>query len=124
MSRKIMVIDDLATQRTAMKYVLSGMGYLVIEADNGQIALNLLEQDPAVDAIIADYRMPKLDGLTLLQKVKNIPSFQSIPILILLMESQLQYKEQIREAGATGWLLKPWQPEQLGTVIRKIVPLS
>ena len=124
MSRKIMVIDDLATQRTAMKYVLSGMGYLVIEADNGQIALNLLEQDPAVDAIIADYRMPKLDGLTLLQKVKNIPSFQSIPILILLMESQLQYKEQIREAGATGWLLKPWQPEQLGTVIRKIIPLS
>ena len=124
MSRKIMVIDDLATQRTAMKYVLSGMGYLVIEADNGQIALNLLEQDPAVDAIIADYRMPKLDGLTLLQKVKNIPSFQSIPILILLMESQLQYKEQIREAGATGWILKPWQPEQLGTVIRKIIPLS
>lgn len=124
MSRKIMVIDDLATQRTAMKYVLSGMGYLAIEAENGQIAFNLLEQDPAVDAIIADYRMPKLDGLTLLQKVKNIPSFQSIPILILLMESQLQYKEQIREAGATGWLLKPWQPEQLGTVIRKIVPLS
>lgn len=124
MSRTIMVVDDLATQRTAMKYVLSGMGYLVIEADNGQLALNLLEQDSAVDAIIADYRMPKLDGLTLLQNVKNIPSFQSIPILILLMESQLKHKEQIREAGATGWILKPWQPEQLGTVIRKIVPLS
>ena len=122
MSKMILVVDDLATQRAAVRFALSSMGYEVLQAENGKEALAQLKKSTGIQLVIADLTMPIMDGLALLQTLKQDPGFQKIPVLILLLESQIPKKDQLREAGAAGWILKPFQPEQLCTVVSKLVP--
>lgn len=123
MKRTILVVDDMATQRKTAFYTLSGAGYEVLQAENGKVALNLLKQNrPMVDLVLADYTMPTMDGLSLLKQLQSDASLQAIPVLFLLMESQIHKQDELRQAGAVGWILKPYEPEQLCSVVRKIIP--
>ncbi|MGK5091836.1 response regulator [Deltaproteobacteria bacterium TL4] len=122
MSGTILFVDDLATQRAAASFTLTSAGYNVISAENGQDALAKLENAGEIQLIITDLTMPIIDGVSLLKMLKQDPVHRQIPILMLLQESQISQKEQLRAAGAVGWILKPFQPEQLCTVVSKLVP--
>lgn len=122
MSKTILVVDDLATQRAAVSYTLGGAGYQVVQAEDGEDALAQLKEANGIHLVISDLKMPKMDGLRLLQTLKQDPQYQRIPVLILLNESQIDRKEELRKAGAAGWIIKPFQPEQLCTVVSKLVP--
>lgn len=123
MSTTILVADDLATQRAALSYALNGFGYTTLTVGDGEEAWKKLN-DPAagIDLVITDLRMPRMDGLSLLERIKQDGHLQGLPVLMTLMESQLNQREALRQAGAVGWLLKPFRPEQLGAVVGKIIP--
>ncbi len=122
MSKKILVVDDLASQRKAVQYTLSGAGYEVLQAANGQEAMDRLKAQPSsVNLVLSDLKMPVMDGLALLDAIKQDTLLKNTPVIMLLMESQLTRKEDLRQAGAAGWILKPFQPEQLCTMVKKVI---
>jgi two-component system chemotaxis response regulator CheY len=124
-SNKVLIIDDSATLRASVKFSLSQAGYAVEEAINGQDALNKLESlrssGTSISLIISDVNMPVMDGITFVREVKKNGSFKFIPVLILTTESQDSKKEEGRAAGAAGWLVKPFNNDQLVGVVRKFV---
>ena len=126
MSNKLVfVVDDSNTIRASLKYTLEKQGYEVIAANDGQDGLDKLEdlkskgKRPAM--IIADINMPRLDGIGFIKEVKKNPDFKFIPILVLTTESQENMKMEGKKAGAAGWLVKPFQPDQLIGVVKKFV---
>jgi two-component system chemotaxis response regulator CheY len=121
MSRKtIMTVDDSRSVRFLVSFTLKQLGYEMIEAENGQEALRKLADTP-VDMLITDVNMPELDGIGLVRKVREMPSYKFIPILILTTESQREKRDAGREAGATGWIVKPFSPDKLIEVVRKVM---
>lgn len=122
MTKTILVVDDLATQRAALFFALTGAGYDVLRAENGKSAIQQLKELNYVDLIISDLKMPEMDGINLIKQLKENKNWYKIPVLVLLMESQLNQKEELRQVGAAGWILKPFQPEQLCTVVSKLTP--
>ncbi|TDX47826.1 response regulator [Orenia marismortui] len=125
MSKRILVADDSKTVRSSVKYTLTKEGYDVILAENGQDALDKLAENSSLNErpkmIITDVNMPKMDGITFTKEVKKDRNFKFIPILILTTESQDKMKEEGKQAGAAGWLVKPFNPEQLIGVVKKFV---
>lgn len=125
MSNKVLIIDDSATLRASVKFSLTQAGYGVEEAINGQDALNKLESlrssGTSVSLIISDVNMPVMDGITFVREVKKNGTFKFIPVLILTTESQDSKKEEGKAAGAAGWLVKPFNNDQLVGVVRKFV---
>ncbi|MBF0350731.1 MAG: response regulator [SAR324 cluster bacterium] len=121
MSKRILVVDDLATQRAAAAYTLTGAGYEIFQAENGEDAIYQMEVLGGVHLVIADLSMPVKDGLSLLKTLKQNLQFRSIPVLMLLTESQIPRKEELRQEGAAGWILKPYQPEQLFSIVSKLI---
>ena len=119
--RKILVVDDAATMRQMVCFTLRRGGFEPIEAVNGQDALNKLESGP-VDMIITDLNMPVMDGITLIQNVRKMPSMKSKPILMLTTEGLASKKEQGKVAGATGWIVKPFDPDKLLQTLAKVLP--
>jgi two-component system chemotaxis response regulator CheY len=124
-SNKVLIIDDSATLRASVKFSLTQAGYGVEEAINGQDALNKLESlrssGTSVSLIISDVNMPVMDGITFVREVKKNGTFKFIPVLILTTESQDSKKEEGKAAGAAGWLVKPFNNDQLVGVVRKFV---
>ncbi|MBF0288944.1 MAG: response regulator [SAR324 cluster bacterium] len=120
MSKKIMTVDDSASVRQMVSFTLKGEGYAVIEAVDGQDALLKLKGSNA-DLIITDLNMPNMDGIELIQKIRAHPDYKFTPIIMLTTESQDSKKKAGRAAGATGWIVKPFQPEQLLAVTRKVL---
>ncbi len=124
MERHILVIDDSATLRASVNYTLSEQGYRVIEAVDGLDGLEKLDeavrQGRPVGMIIVDVNMPRMDGITFVKEVKRT-AHRFIPVLIMTTESQESRKMEGRAAGAAGWLVKPFQPEQLVGVVKKFV---
>ena len=119
--RRIMIVDDSVSMRQMVGFTLRQGGYEVIEAQHGQDALSKL-QSATVDLIITDLNMPVMDGITLIQNVRKQPSMKSKPILMLTTEGLASKKEQGKAAGATGWLVKPFDPEKLLQTIAKVLP--
>lgn len=105
-------------------FTLKGAGFTVIEGGNGQEALDNLAKAPGgkVDIIITDLNMPVMDGLTFIKQARTRPMLKFIPILMLTTESQESRKAEGKAAGATGWIVKPFHPEQLLKVIEKVLP--
>jgi two-component system chemotaxis response regulator CheY len=101
-------------------FTLTGAGFHVVEAVDGQDALDKA-QHHAIDLVLTDQNMPRLDGLGLTKKLRENPKFKSTPILILTTESSDQMKMAGRAAGATGWLVKPFDPARLIEVIQKVI---
>lgn len=122
MSETIMTVDDSASIRQMVSFTLKQAGYAVVEAVDGQDALTKL-QSSAVKMIITDLNMPNLDGIGLIRAVRTNPAHphRFIPIVMLTTESQDEKKLEGKEAGATGWIVKPFKPDQLLAVIRKVL---
>ena len=121
MSRTALIVDDSATMREMVCYTLKQAGFEPLTGANGQEALDKLAGQQ-MDLIITDLNMPVMDGLTFIKAVRARDEYKFVPILMLTTESQADMKAQGKAAGATGWLVKPFNPEMLLQVIGKVVP--
>jgi two-component system chemotaxis response regulator CheY len=119
--RKILIVDDSASMRQMVGFTLRDGGYEVFEAEHGQDALDKLKTT-TVDLILTDLNMPVMDGITLIQEVRKQPAMKLKPILMLTTEGLAARKEQAKAAGATGWLVKPFEPEKLLSTVSKVLP--
>jgi len=115
-----MTVEDSTSLREMISFVLTEAGYDVVEAKDGQDALAKLNDSP-VDMVITDLNMPLMNGIELTKSLRSTPTYKFIPIVFLTTESQVQKKEAAKEAGATGWIVKPFKPEQLFKVIKKVL---
>ncbi len=117
----ILAVDDSSSLRQMVAFTLKNSGFEVIEAIDGQDAIEKLG-DRTVDLVLTDQNMPRMDGLSLVRHLRSLPQYQKIPILILTTESSDEMKQAGRAAGATGWLVKPFDPRKLVEVIHKVLP--
>lgn len=122
--KKVLVVDDSATLRASVTYTLKTAGYETIGAVNGVDGLEKLKEAYAsgeiIGMIISDINMPVMDGITFIKEVKKTP-FRFLPILVLTTESQEEMKLKGKQAGASGWLVKPFKPDQLISVTKKFM---
>lgn len=119
MDRKILIVDDSQSVRMIMRTALSGDGYEVIEAENGIDALDKLDSD--VNLIVTDLFMPKMDGISLIRFVRELPDHRFTPIIMLTTESQASRKQEGKAAGATAWIVKPFEVVGFLETVRKIL---
>jgi len=120
MSRLIMTADDSSSVRQMVSFTLKQAGYEVVEAVDGQDAIDKLAGHQ-IHMLITDLNMPRLDGIELIKQVRAHAAYKFIPIIMLTTESQPEMKAKGKEAGATGWIIKPFKPEQLLGVIKKVL---
>jgi two-component system chemotaxis response regulator CheY len=118
--QSILAVDDSASMRQMVSFTLKTAGYNVVEAVDGQDALEK-SNSRDFDLVLTDQNMPRLDGIGLTKKLRENPRFKATPILILTTESSDQMKQAGKSAGATGWLVKPFDPTKLIEVIKKVV---
>jgi len=118
-AKVILTVDDSASVRQMVKFTLCDAGYTVIEAVDGEDALAKLSSP--VNLVITDLNMPKLDGIGLIRGVRSLPACKGIPIVMLTTESQEARKQEGKAAGATGWIVKPFTPQQLLAVVKRLV---
>jgi two-component system, chemotaxis family, chemotaxis protein CheY len=116
----ILAVDDSASMRQMVAFTLKSAGYNVVEAVDGQDAWEKAN-GKTFDLVLTDQNMPRMDGIGLTKKLRETPSFKNTPILVLTTESSDQMKQAGRAAGATGWLVKPFDPSKLVEVIRKVI---
>lgn len=119
MSKRIMTVDDSSSVRQMVGFTLKDAGYEVVEAVDGKDALSKLSG--TVDMILTDLNMPNMDGIELIRQVRALPDYKFVPIVMLTTESQAEKKQVGKEAGATGWIVKPFKPDQLLAVVKKVV---
>lgn len=120
MPKLIMTADDSASVRQMVAFTLRQSGYEVVEAVDGKEALARLGSQK-VDLLVTDLNMPGLDGIGLIRAVRANPLNRLVPIIMLTTESQESRKMEGKAAGATGWIIKPFRPEQLVAVVRKVL---
>jgi two-component system chemotaxis response regulator CheY len=121
MKRKILAVDDSKTMRDMVSLTLRNAGHDVAEAADGQQALTVLGSN-RVDLVITDLNMPKMDGIALIKALRSHPVHRATPILILTTESDDAKKAEGKAAGATGWIVKPFEPQRLIEVVGKVCP--
>jgi two-component system chemotaxis response regulator CheY len=120
MAMKILAVDDSATIRKMVSRTLSGAGYEVIEAEDGVDALDKARRE-RMNLVLTDQNMPRMDGLTLVKSLRALPDYRTAPILVLTTEAGSELKDRGRAAGATGWMVKPFDPQRLVDVVRKVI---
>ncbi|MDX2150379.1 MAG: response regulator [Bryobacteraceae bacterium] len=118
MAKTILTVDDSASVRQMVAFTLRNAGYDVVEATDGEDALRRLTG--TIHLVLTDLNMPRLDGIGLVRKIRASAQYKTIPIVLLTTESQEDKKQAGRQAGATGWIVKPFKPEQLLAVVRKV----
>ena len=121
MNKKVLIIDDSKSMRQMVGMTLTNAGYEIIEGEDGQKGLDALASAGKVDLIITDLNMPVMNGLEFIRQARSVSACKFTPILMLTTESGNELKAQGRDAGATGWIVKPFRPEQLLNVIEKVV---
>ena len=121
MSTRILTIDDSKTMRDMLMLTLAEAGFDVLQAVDGQDGLDLLVKE-RVDVIITDINMPRMDGYEVIRQLRRKPEHKGTPILVLTTESEAEKKNLAREVGATGWLVKPFDPDRLVETVRKVAP--
>lgn len=119
MAKTIMAVDDSSSIRQMVGFTLRNAGYQVVEAVDGKDALAKLTG--AIHMVITDLNMPNLDGIQLIGEIRATATYRAIPIIMLTTESQESKKQAGKAAGATGWIVKPFRPEQLLSVIKKVL---
>lgn len=122
MGKQILVVDDSATMRQMVSFTLTGAGFQVVEAGDGQEAIGKLTGGARPNLVITDLNMPKMDGISLIKAVRAMPAFKFTPVLMLTTESDESKKKEGQAAGATGWIVKPFNPEQMLKVVAKVLP--
>ena len=116
----ILAVDDSASMRQMVSFTLKGAGYDVLEAGDGKQALELAK-GKQVDLVLTDINMPVMDGIALIKELRALPQYKFTPILTLTTESASHKKMEGKAAGATGWIVKPFNPDQLLNTIRKVL---
>jgi len=122
MGKIVLTVDDSRTMRDMLKLALTEAGLEVLQAEDGVHGVEVLDQAGAVDVIITDINMPRMDGYGFIDHVRNNPRTRATPILVLTTESEPAKKQRARDAGATGWIVKPFDPEKLIAAVRKVSP--
>jgi two-component system chemotaxis response regulator CheY len=120
MPKKILIVDDSAAIRQSISFILRQEGYDTVEASDGLEALTMLGSIGALDLIITDVNMPNLDGIGFIKKAREIQAYKFTPILVLTTESQGSKMNEGKEAGATGWIVKPFNADKLLGIVRKV----
>lgn len=120
MSKRILAVDDSRSIRKMISFTLCGAGYEVIEAEDGQEGLDKAKAG-RMDLVLSDQNMLRMDGLELVRSLRALPEYKVTPILMLTTESSDQLKAQGKAAGATGWMVKPFDPARLVEVIKKLI---
>ncbi len=119
MANKVLVIDDSVSMRQMTGIMLTGAGYTVIDAPDGPTGFSLL--DESVDLVIADYTMPGINGVELIERIRREGVNRSVPILMVTTETEASKKEEGRRAGVTGWITKPFDKDQLLGTVKKVL---
>jgi two-component system chemotaxis response regulator CheY len=120
MARLIMTVDDSASMREMVRATLTSAGYEVVEAVDGQEALDYARDNPC-DLVISDVNMPRMDGITLVHELRSLPHYRLTPLLLLTTESSQEKKLEGKRAGATGWIVKPFNPDQLLATMARVL---
>jgi two-component system, chemotaxis family, chemotaxis protein CheY len=120
MAKTILAVDDSASIRQMVTFTLKGAGYDVVEAVDGQDGLDKAKARQ-INLVLTDQNMPRMDGISLVKQLRTLPQHKATPILMLTTESSDQMKAQGKAAGATGWLVKPFDPVKLVEVVKKVI---
>jgi two-component system, chemotaxis family, chemotaxis protein CheY len=120
---RILAVDDSAAMRQMVEVTLTGAGYSVQKAADGREAM-AFAQAQTFDLVITDVNMPNMGGIALVRQLRALPAYRFTPMLMLTTESGSELKNEGREAGATGWIVKPFNPERLLATIAKVLPAS
>lgn len=116
----ILAVDDSASMRSMVSFTLRSAGHEVLEAEDGQAALDVA-RGRRFDLVLADVNMPRMDGISLVRNLRTLPEYKGTPILILTTESNPEKKQDGKAAGATGWLVKPFDPDQLLATVKRVL---
>jgi two-component system chemotaxis response regulator CheY len=116
----VLTVDDSTSMRQMVKATLLSAGYDVVEAADGQEALEYARENP-VDLVITDVNMPRMDGITLVSELRSLPTYRLTPVLLLTTESSMDKKMEGKKAGATGWIVKPFNPAQLLATLARVL---
>lgn len=119
MTRTIMTVDDSPSMRALLRHALSGEGYQIAAAEDGVDALERIDA-AAPDLVITDINMPRMDGFGVIEGVRADPNHRTTPVLVLTTESDVEKKARARAAGATGWIVKPFDPAKLVDAVRRV----
>jgi two-component system, chemotaxis family, chemotaxis protein CheY len=122
MGKTALVVDDSPTMRQMVAFTLTNAGFTVIEAEHGKAAVAKVTGGPKMDIVVTDLNMPEMDGITLIKELRKMASFKFTPILMLTTESADDKKKAGKEAGATGWIVKPFNPDVMLKIIAKVLP--
>jgi two-component system chemotaxis response regulator CheY len=117
---RILTVDDSAAMRQMVEVTLTSAGYDVAQARDGREALDIAHHS-SFDLVITDVNMPEMDGLTLVRELRGLPSYRHTPLLVLTTEATTERKMEGREAGATGWIVKPFNPEKFLATVAKVL---
>jgi two-component system chemotaxis response regulator CheY len=120
MAKSILAVDDSASIRQMVGFTLKSSGYEVVEAVDGMDGVEKAKAK-TFNLILTDQNMPRMDGLTLIKNLRALPQYKTVPILMLTTESSDAMKQQGKAAGATGWLVKPFDPQKLVEVVKKVI---
>jgi len=120
MAKRILAVDDSRTMRQLIKMTLTRAGYEVVEAEDGSKGLQKANAE-IFDMVLSDVNMPVMDGLDMLRNLRKLAQYQFTPIVLVTTEGQAEKKAEGKAAGATGWIVKPFDPEQLLAVIKKVL---
>lgn len=118
MAKTIMIVDDSSAIRQSITFILEQAGYEVVQAQDGADAVTKLSK--VFDLIISDVNMPNMDGIALTRHLRQTPQYKFVPVLMLTTESQAEKMQEGKAAGATGWIVKPFEPEKLLAVVKKL----
>lgn len=119
MSKTILIVDDSASMRQMVNFTLTASGYNVVQAVHGKDAMNKLGNGTKIDMVITDLNMPEMDGIEFIKQMRANSSYKFTPVVMLTTESKDSKKEEGKHAGASGWIVKPFTPEQLIDVVKK-----
>lgn len=120
MAKTILAVDDSASIRQMVSFTLKSAGYEITEATDGQDGLNKA-RSKSFNLVLTDQNMPNMDGITLIKSLRAMPAYKTVPILMLTTEAGESMKMQGKAAGATGWLVKPFDPQKLLEVVKKVI---
>lgn len=120
MGKTLLIVDDSASMRQLVTFALKGAGYDVIAAVHGKDALSKLA-GAKVDMVVTDLNMPEMDGITLIKQLRSSPATKFTPVVMLTTESQEAKKTEGKQAGASGWIVKPFTPDQLIETVKRFV---
>jgi two-component system chemotaxis response regulator CheY len=120
MSANILTVDDSASIRLTTRLALTNAGYKVTEAVDGADGLAKMKSG-SFDLIVTDLNMPNMDGLTMIRSLRKLPAYMGTPVIFLTTESDGELKQQAKDAGATGWLTKPFEPDMLVKITKKVL---